>query len=102
MLNIIGDGQQKNPEEFYASLKEKLETNHNFPEDYMFKFIVPNDEAKHTEIYRVFDGVKFTLTTRDSKKGNYISITITAFVMDAQQVIDLYREVGKVEGVMML
>ncbi|WP_226064981.1 DUF493 domain-containing protein [Kaistella polysaccharea] len=101
-MNIIENEGNKNPEEFYASLKEKLDHTHNFPEDYLFKFIVISDESKHTEIFRVFDDVKFTLSTRDSSNGKYTSISINAFVMDSDQVISLYKEVGKIEGVMML
>jgi len=91
-----------NPEEFYASLKEKLTEAHDFPEDYLFKFIIPNDQEKLVEIYRVFDGVKTTITNRDSKTGKYISINVNAFVLDADQVIKIYKEVATVEGVMML
>lgn len=99
---MTGDDKKKKTEEFYISLKEKLEATHDFPEDYLFKFIVTNDESKITEIYRVFDDVKFTLTNRDSKNGKYTAITLNAFVLDADQVIKIYKEVGKIPGVMML
>ncbi|WP_185140503.1 DUF493 domain-containing protein [Chryseobacterium sp. 6424] len=102
MINIIDNQEQTNPDDFYASLKEKLEATHDFPEDYLFKFIITNQESRHTEIYRVFDGIKFTLNTRESKNGKYTSISISAFVLDAEQVINIYREVGKIPGVMML
>ncbi|MCQ4035043.1 DUF493 domain-containing protein [Kaistella montana] len=102
MVNIIDNQENTNPDDFYASLKEKLEATHDFPEDYLFKFIITNDESKHTEIYRVFDEVKFTLNTKESKNGKYSSISINAFVMDADQVIKIYKEVGKISGVMML
>ena len=42
MADII-DSNHANPEEFYKSLKEKLEEQHNFPEEYLFKFIVTSD-----------------------------------------------------------
>lgn len=93
---------QRSPEEFYTSLKLKLEENHNFPEDYVFKFIIPSNQEKITEILRLYDGMKYTLSNRDSKNGKYTSLTINAFVMDADQVIDLYKKVAEVEGVMML
>ncbi|MGZ5209723.1 MAG: DUF493 family protein [Kaistella sp.] len=102
MINIIDDQQNVNPDEFYASLKEKLEATHDFPQDYLFKFIITNQESKHIEIYRVFDEIKYTLTTRDSKNGKYTSLNMNAFVMDADQVIKIYKEVGKIPGVMML
>ena len=102
MITTLDTSDINNPEEFYTSLKEKLEASHNFPEDYLFKFIVINEESKITEIYRVFDGMKFTLSTRDSKNAKYTSLNINAFVLDAEQVIEIYKSVGKIEGVMML
>ncbi|MBN9312298.1 MAG: hypothetical protein BGO40_10915 [Chryseobacterium sp. 39-10] len=101
-MNILENNAAQNPDEFYASLKEKLEATHDFPEDYLFKFIITNDEAKLTEIYRVFDQIKFTLTTKESKNGKYTAISINAFVLDAEQVITIYKQVGKIEGVIML
>lgn len=89
-------------EEFYSSLTEKLKEAHDFPEDYLYKFIIPNDQAKLTEIYRAFDGTKYTVSSRESKNGNYISCSVSAFVIDADQVIEIYKEVGKIEGVIML
>lgn len=102
MVNISDMESTQNPEDFYVSLKEKLSSHHNFPEDYLFKFILLNDESKLTEIYRVFDNVKFTLSSRDSKNSKYTSISINAFVIDADQVIEIYKKVGALEGVMML
>lgn len=91
-----------NKKEFYNSLKVKLEENHHFPEDYLFKFILPNNNEKLTEIYQVFDEIKYTITTKESRNGKYISTSILAFVLDANQVVNIYQEVAKVEGVMML
>ena len=102
MINIVDNQENVNPDEFYASLKEKLEATHDFPQDYLFKFIITNEESKQTEIYRVFDNVKYTLSTKDSKNGKYTSLTMNAFVLVADQVISIYKEVGKISGVMML
>lgn len=101
-MSTIGQNNSTNQEEFYESLKEKLDQTHNFPEDYLFKFIVTNDKSKLTEIYRVFDGIKFTMTNRESKNGKYTSANISAFVLDGTQVCKIYREVGQIEGVIML
>lgn len=101
MADII-DSNHANPEEFYKSLKEKLEEQHNFPEEYLFKFIVKDDDKKIIEILRIFDGLKYTMSNRESSKGNYTSVSLQCFVMDADQVINIYQEVGKIENVMML
>ncbi|WP_262152483.1 DUF493 domain-containing protein [Chryseobacterium foetidum] len=101
-MDIIEGNQHANPEDFYESLKQKLEDNHDFPEDYLFKFIIPTDQAKLTEIYKVFDGIKFTLGNRESKNGKYTACNINAFVLDADQVVRIYKEVSKIEEVILL
>ena len=101
-MDILQGNQYATPEDFYKSLKEKLEGHHDFPEDYLFKFIIPTDQAKLTEIYKVFDGIKFTLGNRESKNGKYTACNINAFVLDADQVVRIYQEVSKIEGVILL
>ena len=39
---------------------------------------------------------------RESKNGKYTSVTVVIYVIDADQVIHFYKEVGKIEGVIML
>jgi len=101
MADII-ESKHTNPEDFYKSLKEKLEEQHNFPEEYLFKFIVTNDSEKITEILRVFDNLKYTLSNKESSTGKYTSVSIDCFVLDADQVISIYKKVAIIEGVMML
>ena len=102
MIEVTGKEQFDEQAEFYASLKVNLEKNHNFPEYYLYKFIILNDKEKLTEIYKVFDGTKNTFSTRESSNGKYISCSIFCFVLDAEHVIRLYQEVAKIEGVIML
>ncbi len=102
MIEVTGNEAFNEENEFYTSLKINLEKNHNFPEDYLYKFIILNNQEKLTEIYKVFDGTKNTFTTRESSNGKYISCTIQCFVLDADHVIRLYKEVAKIEGVIML
>lgn len=102
MIEITGNEPFDEQAEFYASLKINLDKNHNFPEDYLYKFIIVNNQEKLTEIYKVFDGTKNTFSTRESSNGKYISITIQCFVLDAEHVIRLCQDVAKIEGVIML
>ncbi len=101
MAEII-NSDHKSPEEFYKSLHEKLTDHHNFPEEYLYKFIVPSDSGKITEIMKVFDGLQHTFSSRDSKNGKYTACTLQCFVLDADQVIDIYKKVAEIEGVVML
>lgn len=102
MIEEFDDQSIRQEKDFYASLKEQLETNHNFPEDYLFKFIFLNDQSKLTELYQVFDGIKYTISTRDSKNQKYLSASIQAFVLSADHVIELYKKAANIEGIMML
>ena len=101
-MDIIENNTHKNPEEFYQSLKEKLDANYEFPQDYLFNFIMENDPSKLAEIYQVFDEIHHTLTNRESKNGKYLSTSINAFVLNSDHVISLYKKVGLIEGVIML
>lgn len=90
-------------DDFYTNFKTKLEETTSFPSDYLYKFIVKAEEIqKIAEIQKVFDGMQTTITNKESKNGNYTSISIQVFMLDADSVIEKYKEVGKIEGVMML
>ncbi|MDL1914291.1 MAG: DUF493 domain-containing protein [Bergeyella sp.] len=99
---ILDSNAQRKTDEFYASLKEKLDETHDFPENYLFKFILPNNTSKFSEIYRIFDGIKTTFTNRESKNAKYTSLSVNAFVIDADQVIKIYKEVSLVKEVIVL
>ena len=100
--SIKENKNEQSPEDFYKSLREKLDNNHNFPEDYLFKFIFPNDHARLMKLYQIFDEIKYSITTRESKNGKYLSASILAFVLDANQVTDIYQKASVIEGIMML
>lgn len=101
-MNILEQNEYSSPEEFYEVLKTRLEATHDFPEKYLFKFIIPNDHSKLTDIFKSFDGTEYSTTNKESKNGKYISVNINAFVLDANQVVKIYKEIGKIEGVLML
>ena len=100
--SIKENKNEQSPEDFYKSLREKLDNNHNFPEDYLFKFIFPNDHSRLMKLYQIFDEMKYSITTRESKNGKYLSASILAFVLDANQVTDIYQQASVIEGIMML
>lgn len=94
--------REKRTEDFYKKFKKRLDENHNFPENYTFKFIIESHHPKLLELHRIFDEVKRSFTTKDSRNGKYVSCTIVAFVLDADQVIRLYKEAAKIENVFMM
>lgn len=89
-------------EEFYSRLKVELMNSQTWPSDYLYKFIVPTDPEKIEKINRIFDNTGAVIESRQSRKGKYTSISITVNLRDPDEVIDKYKEVGEVEGVISL
>ncbi|MCB0473862.1 MAG: DUF493 domain-containing protein [Flavobacteriaceae bacterium] len=91
-----------NSDDFYKKLKESLEETTEFPSKYMFKFIVPADDEKVLQIESVFDHLGAVINTKPSSKGKYKSVTILVNMENADEVIEKYKEVGRIEGVISL
>jgi uncharacterized protein len=85
-------------EESLRSLQTKLDTYHQWPCRFMFKFIVPKE--KTGELTAFFAGRPFT--TRSSKNGRYVSFTAELEMQSSEEVIIFYREAGKIEGLIAL
>ena len=94
--------QEKSTSEFYDRLKKQLEEDTTWPSPYLFKFIVPASLEKIAEIEGVFDGTDAQITTRDSSKGTYSSVSIKVTMDSPDAVIKKYLEVSRVEGVISL
>ena len=58
----------KDTEEFYAKLKEKLQESTTWPSTYLYKFIVPTDEQRISQIQDIFDNTGAVI---ESKKSNH-------------------------------
>ena len=80
------------------SLKKKLDTVHEWPSLYMFKFIVP--EEKKEEVYALFP--KNELRHRASSQGNYISVTAKVMMRSSEDVVAKYQEAHQIEGMLAL
>lgn len=82
----------------YSDFKDKLDNQHVWPSLYMFKFIVP--KGIEDQIISLFP--KNELTSKASKEGNYISITAKIMMGSSDEVIRIYQEAHKIEGVIAL
>jgi len=89
-------------EEFYKRLKTHLEGDTSWPSVYLYKFIVPASLEKIAEIEAIFDNTNANISTRDSSKGTYTSLSIKVKMDSPDSVIKKYIEVSKVEGVISL
>jgi putative lipoic acid-binding regulatory protein len=80
------------------SFRNKLEAVTEWPSLYMFKFIVPHD--KQQEVKNIFENHE--VKTKESSKGNYVSLTIKMLANSSDQIINKYIEAHKVEGIIAL
>lgn len=83
---------------------ERLEQQHSFPGPFMFKAIGPNTAAfvaEATQAVVLGTGGKAVpqVTTRDSGGGKYTAVTIRAQLACAQQALDVWALLARVEGV---
>ncbi len=80
----------------------ELSNTHSWPSDYLYKFIVPTDTDKIARIHSIFDNTGAVIEFKQSRKGTYTSISIMVNLNDPDAVIDKYKQVGEVEGVISL
>lgn len=78
--------------------KDKLESIHKWPSYYMFKFIVP--KASKDELVKLLEG--HDLQIKNSGKGNYISVTSKKMINDSDEVLDIYEDAHKIDGIIAL
>ena len=82
----------------HISFREKLDQAYTWPALYMFKFIVP--KGKEQEVVDMFP--QNEVIQRESKHGNYISLTIQIMASGSEQVIDIYERANQIDGLMAL
>lgn len=89
-------------DEFYKRLREQLASNNKWPSDYLYKFIVPTNVEKIKQIQDVFDNTGAVIESKKSKNGKYTSLSIMVNLENPDEVIQKYKQVGEVEGVISL
>lgn len=89
-------------DEFYAKFKERLDDTTEFPSKFIYKFIIPTTHIGIAEVHRIFDGADPQFQLKESRTGKYTSVTVTVFVIDADQVIHYYREAASIQDIIML
>jgi putative lipoic acid-binding regulatory protein len=82
-------------------LKALLEDTHEFPTQFSFKFIVPDHQF--STLRELFSHVEDEfISTKPSKTGKYISVTIAIVVDSSDHILAVYKSVSTIEGVVSL
>ena len=90
-----------NKDEQFEKLREQLNKEKEWPTIYMFKFIIPADNRKIALVESKFSD-EATITQKESANGKYISITIKEVMLDADSIINKYKEMEGIEGLISL
>jgi hypothetical protein len=85
----------------FDKLREQLNLNESWPSVYMFKFIVPADNRKIALVESKFSD-EAVITQSQSSNGKYISITVKEVMLGAEAIIEKYKEMSGIEGLMAL
>ena len=84
-----------------AGLRAQLDAHHQWPSEYMFKFIAPNETNRIGAVLAVFpDDVQ--VERKSSGGGKYVSLTIREVMPSADGVFDRYEAVGRIGGIFAL
>ncbi len=80
------------------SFKKLLDEEYNFPCDYNFKFIIKTEFKD--KIFKLIPEAK--THEKSSKNGKYTSITLTHFVKNSSEILYIYENASKMDGVISL
>ena len=81
-----------------ASFQKKLDEHYAWPALYTYKFIVPT--GKENEVKALFP--YHPTTERESKQGNYTSVTVQLMMPSSEAVVAIYKKAALIEGIVAL
>ncbi len=81
----------------YEGLREKL-SKQEFPCKYMFKFITSKENLP--QLMPFFEDAE--IRTKPSSKGTYISFTAVVIMISAEEIIQRYKSLAHVDGLISL
>ena len=91
-----------NQEDIYTKLKATLEETTTFPTEYLYKFIIPTDDDKQTQLENLFNHMGAIIKSKKSKNEKYTSFSIRLVANNVDEIISKYKEVAVIEGVISL
>jgi len=82
----------------FERLKALLDTEHEWPSEYQFKFITLSEHVN--DLSQVFEND--TIRFKRSKTGRYVGLTVNRRIKSSDEVIDVYKKAAAIEGVIAL
>ena len=88
-------------EQDFEGLRKKLDK-FSFPNIYLFKFIVKSDVKKIAQIEALFNSDNAQIRLTESSKGTFVSISVKEIMLSSDEIINIYIQSSKIEGVIAL
>ena len=85
----------------FEKLRGLLNEDNNWPRVYMFKFIIPADNHKIALVESKFSD-EAIITHKASSTGKFFSITVKEAMLNADSIIEKYKEMKGIEGLIAL
>ena len=92
----------ENPKKFYERFHGQLEASQDWPGLYMFKFIVKSKNLQVEKLKKLFNNSQKEVSLVNSSKNTFQSLTIKIQMASPDEVIDIYKKVGKMNEVIIL
>ncbi len=86
----------------FERIKRILDETHDWPAVFLFKFIVPSESDKIARVEALFNSKTAEIRLRESKNGNYTSISAREAMTSAESVLECYKKASEIEGLIAL
>ncbi|MDD2983418.1 MAG: DUF493 domain-containing protein [Crocinitomicaceae bacterium] len=87
-------------EETLSKLKIQLDLL-EWPNVYLFKFIIPNQPEQIAQVSALFDETS-EITFQPSSNLKYTSISVRELMLDVDSIIEKYRKAAAIKGIISL
>jgi len=94
--------EDQKTQDFYKRLEGELALYTKWPASYLYKFIVPTAPEKVAAIETIFENKRAKISYRTSSKGSYTSVSVSLILESPKAVIENYKAVATIEGVISL
>ena len=92
----------KDKEDFYNRLENQLLESSEWPNLYMFKFILKSDNKNVIKLKTLFKEIDTEISTKLSSSDKFTSVTIKAKMKSPSLIIKKYKLAAKIEGIISL
>jgi hypothetical protein len=89
-------------DDFYKRLEKQLSDSSVWPSLYKFKFILKSDSVEITNLKNMFEDIDANISSNISSSKNFTSITVTAKMQSANDIIKKYKLASEIEGIISL